>query len=193
MGCGVPKESVKLFRSTPEPELLNYLDLCPEHDGHDTRVLPDGVAESRERPLLYFIENDRLSAETTQQREQLRRLRRTLGSRGEHAFLAVVHPGLVRVIPVSLDSRTNHWKEFHTDTPEARSLFARMGLGEYEAEGSPPEADYVYEAMFKLLTAVANNIVATGTGMERDDVLSLVGRALFLRFLRSGCCDGAES
>jgi hypothetical protein len=184
MGCGVPKESVKLFRSTPEPELLNYLDLCPEHDGHDTRVLPDGVAESRERPLLYFIENDRLSAETTQQREQLRRLRRTLGSRGERAFLAVVHPGLVRVIPVSLDSRTNHWKEFHTDTPEARSLFARMGLGEYEAEGSPPEADYVYEAMFKLLTAVANNIVATGTGMERDDVLSLVGRALFLRFLR---------
>src|ERR1035441_5336343 len=182
-GCGVPTGSVKLFHSRPEAELINYLDLCPEQDGRGAAILPDGVAESRERPLLYFITHNRLSGDATAQRAQLSRLRRTLGSRGEHAFLAVVELGLVRVIPVSLQSRTQHWREFRPDTPEARSLFARMALGEYEAEGAPPEADYVYEEMFKLLTGVADNIVGANTGAERGDVLSLVGRALFLRFL----------
>jgi methylase of polypeptide subunit release factors len=182
-GCGVPTGSVKLFHSQPEPELINYLDLCPALDGRGAAVLPDGVAESRERPLLYFILNNRLSADATAQRAQLGRLRRTLGSRGERAFLAVIESGLVRVIPVSLDSRTQDWREFRPGTPEARSLFAQMALGEYEAEGAPPEADYVYEAMFKLLTGVADNIVAANTGVDHGDVLSLVGRALFLRFL----------
>jgi SAM-dependent methyltransferase len=183
VGCGVPKESVKLFLGQPEPELLDYLDLWPAHGDHGTTVLPDGVAESRDRPLLYFITKGRLSADATRQRGQLSRLRRTLGSRGERAFLAMIEPGLVRVIPVSLDSQTQHWKEFQPDTPKARSLFARMALGEYEAEGAPREADYVYEAMFKLLTGVANSILSAGSGIERNDVLSLVGRALFLRFL----------
>jgi type I restriction-modification system DNA methylase subunit len=179
----VPAESVKLFRGKSAPELLDYLDLWRTHDERGSAVLPDGVAESRERPLLYFVMNNRLSADLTRQHDQLSRLRRTLGSRGERAFLALVEPGLVRVIPVSLDSRAQHWREFHADTPEARSLFARMALGEYEAEGAPAQADYVYEAMFKLLTGVANHIIANSTCMERGDVLSLVGRALFLRFL----------
>ncbi len=183
VGCGVPTGSVRLFRSKPERELLNYLDLCPAPGDQRTNVLLNGVAESRERPLLYFITNNRLSADPTRQDDQLSRLRRTLGSRGERAFLAVVEPGLVRVIPVSLDSRTQHWKEFHPDTPEARGLFARMALGEYEAKGAPAQADYVYEAMFKLLTEVAKNIIAKSARIERRDVLSLVGRALFLRFL----------
>ena len=182
-GCGVPMGNVKLFGARPTPELLNYLDLCSTHDDDDHFVLPDGVAESRERPLLYFIRKDRLSTVEKRQHDQLSRLRRTLGSRGERTFLAVIEPGLVRVIPVSLDSRTQNWERFQPDTPKARSLFARMALGEYEAKGAPLDADYVYEAMFKLLTEVANNIVAAGTGMERRDVLSLVGRALFLRFL----------
>ena len=179
----MPVGNVKLFGARPTPELLNYLDLCSTHDDNDHFVLPDGVAESRERPLLYFIRKDRLSTDEKRQRDQLSRLRRTLGSRGERAFLAVVEPGLVHVIPVSLDSRTQNWERFQSDTPKARSLFARMALGEYEAKGAPLDADYVYEAMFKLLTEVANNIVAAGTDMERKDVLSLVGRALFLRFL----------
>ncbi len=182
MGCGVPVENVKFFGARPAWELLDYLDLCPgRNEGSD--LLPDGVAESRERPLLYFIRNDRLSADEKQRREQLSGLRRTLGSRGERAFLAVIEPGLVRVIPVSLDSRTQNWEKFQPDSPKARTLFARMALGEYEAEGVPKDADYVYEAMFKLLTSVANNIVAASPAMERGDVLSLVGRALFLRFL----------
>ena len=62
-------------------------------------------------------------------------------------------------------------------------MFARMALGEYEADGTPRDADYVFTAMFDLLTSVANNIVAASPDMKREDILSLVGRTLFLRFL----------
>ncbi len=182
-GCGVTPESVKTFSEKPAPELLNYLDLCPGHHGGGKEVLPDGVAESRERPLLYFVRNDRLSADRKCRRVELSSMRRVLGSRGERAYFAVVEPGLVRVVPVSLDSRAENWEEFRPGTPDARCMFARMALGEYEAAGTPRDADYVFTAMFGLLTAVANNIVAASPEMERPDVLSLVGRALFLRFL----------
>lgn len=183
LACGVPRDSVRFFRSEPEPGLINYLDLCPKRGATEPAALPDGVAESRERPLLYFITANRLSSDPKTRPIQLSRLRRTLGSRGERAFLALIEPGLVRVIPVSLDSRTDQWKEFQPDALGTQSLFARMSLGEYEADSIPPQADYVYEAMFKLLTEVANSIVGANTGIGRDDVLSLVGRALFLRFL----------
>ncbi len=182
-GVWVPSQGIKLFRSGPQPELINYLDLCPGRAGLESKDVPDGVAESRDRPLLYFITSTLLSADPKERRLELSRLRRALGSRGERAFLALVEPGLVRVIPVSLDSRADHWREFRQGTPGTRSLFARMALGEYEAEGAPEHADYVYEEMFKLLTGVANSIVTENTAMERNDVLSLVGRALFLRFL----------
>ena len=174
---------MRLFRSEPGPELINYLDLCPGRGATQGTTLPDGVAESRERPLLYFTTSNRLSSDSRTRHVELGRLRRTLGSRGERAFLAVIEPGLVRVIPVSLDSRTDQWMVFRGDAPGVQSLFARMSLGEYEAEGVPAQADYVYEAMFKLLTEVANSIVGAKTEIGREDVLSLVGRALFLRFL----------
>ncbi|HXI84513.1 MAG TPA: N-6 DNA methylase [Verrucomicrobiae bacterium] len=182
MGCGVPIQNVKLFVPTPGPELLNYLDLCPGPYNGGGKVVPDGVAESRDRPLLYFIRNDKLSADHKWDDQELRRLRRALGSRGERAFLAIVEPGLVRVIPVSLDTRSQNWEEFQPNTPNARSLFARMALGEYDPKGTP-NADFVYQAMFKLLTEVANRVGAASPRIERRDILSLVGRALFLRFL----------
>ena len=183
LACGVPEDCVRSFRGATDPELVNYLDLLPKCGATERDALPDGVAESRERPLLYFITGNRLSADEDEKRIKLNRLRRTLGSRGERAFLAMIETGLIRVIPVSLDSWTDQWREFRRDAPGVQSLFARMSLGEYEADGVPQQADYVYEAMFKLLTDVANSIVGANTGIGRDDALSLVGRALFLRFL----------
>lgn len=181
--CGVPTANVKCFTTKGAPELLDYLDLCPGHHRGGGNLLPDGVAESRERPLLYFVRNDRLSADKKLQRNELRSLRRALGSRGERAYLAIVEPGLVRVAPVSLDSRAENWEVFQPGKPDTLSMFARMALGEYGGKGAPKDADYVFKAMFGLLTEAANNIVAASPKMERSDVLSLVGRALFLRFL----------
>ena len=108
---------MRSFRGATDPELVNYLDLLPKCGATERDALPDGVAESRERPLLYFITGNRLSADEDEKRIKLNRLRRTLGSRGERAFLAMIETGLIRVIPVSLDSWTDQWREFRRDAP----------------------------------------------------------------------------
>ena len=83
------------------PQLADYLDLLPGKSA----ITLDAVGECRDRPLLYFVHRDRLSADASNHEHELRSLRRALGSRGERAYLAIVESGVVRVVPVSLDSR----------------------------------------------------------------------------------------
>ncbi len=181
--CGVPKENLRALRkgeskTQEKPDLANYLDLLPGKRA----VTPDAVGESSDKPLLYFIHRDRLSADATQHKDELRALRRALGSRGERAYLAIVELGVVRVVPVSLDSRQVDWKPFKLDDAATGTLFSRLSHGQ-GLEGEAKNPDYVFDAMFKLLDNVARKLAEGENPLDRGDVLSLVGRALFLRFL----------
>ena len=87
-------------------ESLDYLDLLQPDD--DTQVgeenlLPDGVAESQGRPLLFIINESRLAQTPGEQEQQLKSLRRKLACRGDRAYLARIRPGELAVVPVSLD------------------------------------------------------------------------------------------
>lgn len=179
VACGVPKENLRLLQNGESPELADYLDLLPGKSA----VALDAVGECRGKPLLYFVHRDRLSANAAQHAHELRSLRRELGSRGERAYLAIVEPGLVRVVPVSLKSRKDDWKPYRLGEDETSALFSRLSLGHYEGEGEPEKADYVFVAMFGLLDHVARKLAENDHQLDRSDVLSLVGRALFLRFL----------
>lgn len=99
--CGVPGENLRSLRNGESPQVSDYLDLLPRKN----TVTPDAVGELRDRPLLYFVHRDRLSSDAKQHSHELHSLRRALGSRGERAYLAIVEPGVVRVVPVSLDSK----------------------------------------------------------------------------------------
>ena len=179
VACGVPKENLRLLRNGESPELADYLDLLPGKSA----VALDAVGECRGKPLLYFVHHNRLSANAAQHAHGLRSLRRELGSRGERAYLAIVEPGLVRVVPVSLKSRNDDWKSYRLGEDETFALFSRLSLGHYEGGGEPEKADYVFVAMFGLLDHVARKLAENDHQLDRSDVLSLVGRALFLRFL----------
>lgn len=164
-------------------ELLEYLDLLrsdevnrPERDN----LLPDGVAESQGRPLLFIINESRLTQSPSDQ--QLKTLRRQLACRGDRAYLARIRPGVLEVVPVSLDDRTPDWKRYTPGTPEAQTFFTRLAQGHYGGKGEPKEADFVFSAMFKLVWSVADRLATLK--IKRADVLSLMGRALFFRFLR---------
>ena len=82
---------------------------------------------------------------------------------------------------MSLDDRTPEWKLYTPGTPEALTFFSRLAHGQYDGKGEPKEADYVFSAMFKLVWSVADRLAVH---LKRTDVLSLMGRALFFRFLR---------
>lgn len=165
--------------------LLDYLDLLQRDGGRRPvakSLLPDGVAESQGRPLLFIVNESRLAQTPGEQEQQIKTLRRKLACRGDRAYLARIRPGELAVVPVSLDDKTPKWKLYTPGTPEALTFFSRLAHGQYDGEGEPKEADYVFSAMFKLVWSVADRLAALK--LKRTDVLSLMGRALFFRFLR---------
>lgn len=175
-----------MLKDLSDHRSIDYLDFKPSASLDSEELIPDAVAENQGRPLLYIINSSNLSPETDDQRLQLRLLRRRLGSRGERAYLGILEPGQLTVFPISLSSILPKPQIYREGEPQALAFFSKLSLGEYQGEGEPSTPDYVYSEMLGLLEHVADEL-ADGHGLSGSEVLSLVGRALFFRFL----CDRA--
>lgn len=177
---GVSPSSIQTLGDAAAPNLLDYLDLVEPRREHG--LLPDGVAENSGRPLLFFVNESRLVLLPGEQEIRLSKLRRELACRGERAYLARVLPGELMVVPVSLAEQTPKWEVYRAGTTKALTFFSRLSLGSYDGKGEPQAVDFVFKRMFELLKQSADGLAET---LDKSDVLSLVGRALFFRFL----CD----
>src|ERR1035437_1152058 len=170
----------RLFGGSAKPELLDYLDLVEPRES--SGLLPDGVAESQGRPLLFFVNESHLTQTPAEQEKNLDDLRRKLACRGDRAYLARIRPGELKVVPVSLADRMPEWQIYNPDTPEALTFFTRLAHGHYLEGEKPKDADYVFSAMFTLVSRVADRLAQLH--IKRTNVISLMGRALFFRFLK---------
>jgi hypothetical protein len=176
---GIEAPVVRRFEGATAPELLEYLDLVEPRKREVLR--PDGVAESQGRPLLFFVDHSNPALAANERDGKLKELRRSLACRGERSYLAVVLPGQIKVIPVSLSDRMPEWKVYRAGTWEALTFFSRLALGKYDGPGEPATSDEVFREMFALLNTGADRLAHR---ILRSDVLSLIGRALFFRFLQ---------
>jgi hypothetical protein len=172
--------NVQLLGDSAKPELLDYLDLLGPRG--TSELLPDGVAENQGRPLLFFVNESQMALAASDQDKNYSELRRKLACRGDRAYLARIRPGELKVVPVSLDEQMPEWQIYNTNTPEALTFFTRLAHGHYLEGEKPKDADYVFSAMFKLVWSVADRLAHLN--IKRTDVLSLMGRALFFRFLK---------
>ena len=181
---GIYGKSLTLLGTSPSPETVDYLDLLPSAaGGRQKKLLPDGVAESQDRPLLYVLDRAKLTDDVGRHSREIYQLRRVLGSRGERAYLAIVEPGQVSVLPIALShGPPPDAVPYRAGTEEAKTLFSRLGLALDKIDGEPDHPNYLFDELFRLLTHVADRLA--GQGVDKADVLSLAGRALFLRFLR---------
>jgi type I restriction-modification system DNA methylase subunit len=182
---GIGKESVQWFKEKATPAQIDYLDLIePQGPLADQLVRPDGVVENQERPLLFFVNQGRLAEAPVEQRQQIHDLRRALACRGDRAYLAIIRPGTLDVIPVSLKDQTPNWKPFTVkgNTPEAITFFSRLALGTFDDLPVGGEVDYLFKEIFTLVDKTATSLAKLN--VKRADVISLVGRVLFFRFLR---------
>ena len=177
---GINPSNIQTLGDSAVPKLLDYLDLVEPRREHG--LLPDGVAENSGRPLLFFVNESRLASVPGEQETSLSKLRRELACRGERAYLARVLPGELMVVPVSLAERTPKWEVYRAGTTKALTFFSRLSLGLYDGKGEPQAVDFVFKRMFELLKQSADGLAES---LDKSDVLSLVGRALFFRFL----CD----
>jgi SAM-dependent methyltransferase len=183
-GCGVAEKNIRFFgQQHPKPNLQEYLTLNDLR--WKNKPAPDGVAEHQGRPILYFVDEQRLTEESPQQNlfepSQLPTIFRQLVCRGERAYLARVQFGKVVVAPVSPTEREPAWKEYTPNSTEGKCLFSRLAFGFSEGEDFAA-GDAVFDRLFRLLKHVANKIAQRED--LRQDALSLVGRALFFRFLQ---------
>ncbi|MEO7300903.1 MAG: N-6 DNA methylase [Verrucomicrobiota bacterium] len=176
---GVSHRSVRTFGTSTQADLLDYLDLIEPRGPQG--VFPDGVAESQGRPLLFFVNESRLAQSPTEKEVQLQNMRRSLACRGDRAYLARIRPGELLVTPVSLTDRTFHWQPYKPGSGEALTFFSRLALGHYDGKGKPDDADFIFKEMLRVLESGIDRITKQ---IGWTDVLSLVGRALFFRFLR---------
>ena len=69
---------------------------------------------------------------------------------------------------------------YRAGTEEAKTLFSRLGLALGKIDGKPDHPNYLFDELFRLLTHVADRLA--GQGIDKADVLSLAGRALFFVF-----------
>lgn len=164
---GAPEQIVDLREETPAG--IPYIDLLQG----DRRTLPDGVVESRAEPLAYVIDRVSRSSEI-----DLPRLRKTVALRGDAPYLVIVEPGRLLVYDTApTQKELPPIEAVASDEDQARVLFPRLNA----ALSSPEKPGrLLHDGLFKLLDETIRELEP---GVGRDDAISLMGRALFMRFL----------
>lgn len=181
---GVSETDVR-WLSEPSPDNIGYLDLLSPLAGLSSEVRLAAVVEYARQPLLYVIDATPLAKDVIDWREEVRRTLQVLSLRGDPAYLAVLRPGQITLYPVGFEGRENFGVEWPTPEVGGRSL-----IQELIAETIPGLTDVesrrlaVHKLLFDLLSDAADELLATRALKDNhDNVLALVGRALFARFV----------
>lgn len=180
---GCPK-LIPLRRKDMQPEQIQYLDLLPDRDLSGNTPLPHAVAEFQGRAVIFFLDGTRGQPKA----QQLQDLQQLLANRGEHAVLAVTKPGDLTLYPLNLNRK--ELLEGRFDVVEARDerapyLFQELASGLKVLKGQMTEADPVFAEIHRLMLKASLALAGeNGDGpLDGLTVLSMTGRALFLRFL----------
>lgn len=190
---GVPQKfTVALDVAKPNASHVRYLDLVGVQS-----ATPDAVVESNGYPVLYVVHQDSLGerANAVELDARLSDLLWTLACRADARYLAVIRPGVVAIYPIHLSPTVGKSVELPEET--AGSQLRDFLTGGTEVLGSKLEpakiADnqWLDEFMFRLLMVAAERLKVECGNLSNGDILSLVGRALFARFLadREIFCD----
>ena len=168
------------FDDGEKPALINYLDLVHKKE---KKLLPEAVVEYQLRPILYIVENSRLSTSSKKRRQELLSIKQTLANRGEIAYIAIIMPGRLEVYPIDLKKRLDGKIQVFEEEKGSHTFFQSLALGASKVK-KQSNPDYIYDRIFSLLNKSSNHLISDPCNLPKSDVLSLIGRALFFRFLK---------
>jgi hypothetical protein len=174
---GADSASLHLFEDDA-PELLPYATLLTARaEGNQDLAAVDGVYEWQGTPLLYLAIADLLQGDP----DRLSRVRRLLAMRGDAPYLGVVSPGRLEIFRIALDNRRPEQARVSLGFSEEREFATLAFLGNNRpAVGN--RAPWISQVVLNLLTGCIEGL-KNECGISGDDAISLVGRALFTRFL----------
>lgn len=167
------------FRSFADdsPELLPYATLLSSRQNVDSDLAAlAGVYEWQTSPLVALVDAEKLTSP-----QQLDHLRRLIAMRGDTPYLGVIRPGQLTVYRVSLDNDAlDRTRVEPLGSAEERATFPY--LGNQRPDVAMHGLKRISKVVLKLLSASIADL-KSHFGIAGDDAISLVGRALFTRFL----------
>ena len=160
------------------PELLPYATLLTaRRNPNATLGVVDAVYEWQGAPLVFLIDADSLPDDG-----QLQRIRRLLAMRGDAPYLGVVAPGSLRIYRIALDRKSLkqarvRWE--HGDPPRS-TVFPQ--LSNVRPQAAITNRGWISNVVLSLLSGSTTRLI-NELEVSHEDAISLVGRALFTRFL----------
>ena len=167
------------FRSFADdsPDLLPYATLLSTRQSDDSDLAGlAGVYEWQASPLVVLVDDEKVTRP-----QQLDHLRRLIAMRGDTPYLGVIRPGQLTVYRVSLDN--DALERARVELPGSAAELATFPyLGNQRPDAALHARQRISKVVLNLLSASISDL-KTHFGVADDDAISLVGRALFTRFL----------
>ena len=173
---GADPSALHLF-DDDSPELLPYATLVTaRRNEHGILGAVQAVYEWQDIPLIFLI-----NASSLEDDDQLQRIRRLLAMRGDAPYLGVVSSGSLHVYRIALDRKPVRQARvaWESDGSARSTLFAR--LGNERPHAAVTNSGLISNVVLRLLSGSMTTLI--GLDVSHEDAISLVGRALFTRFL----------
>lgn len=160
------------------PECLPYATLLDarRRDHTDLNVVV-GVYQWQGNPLMFLVDAQRLT-----DKPHLHRIRRLLAMRGDAPYLGVVSPGQLTVYHIALDKKDVNSARIDMEDLDLASGEVLTYLGNKRPNASIAQRHWISNIVLRLLDGSITRLIELNA-ISDSDVISLVGRALFTRFL----------
>lgn len=135
--------------NTDGPDLLPYATLLnARRGGHDVLSSVNAVYEWQGVPLIFLLD-----ADTVQDDNQLRHLRRLLAMRGDAPYLGIVSPGRLDVYRLALDHKTP--AQAHVELDVSGGLHATLvQLGNTRPDVAANQRNWISNVILRSCTCI---------------------------------------
>lgn len=189
---GAPRSTIRRLNA-PAPSNMGYLDLMHgvsvSWDGQH-RIKPSAVVEFERKPILYVVDASSLATGPDEHRMEIAALRAKLATRGDAAWMAVRAPGKLTVYSLGFGATLPEGVVVQHKAGDSNTFIQDLALkgwdalhpGKRRAREAAQKA--FHDVLMELVRAASKQMLASPALKNCEaDVLSLVGRALFARFL----------
>lgn len=174
---GADANSLRIFENDG-PDLLPYATIVNARlIGDETLSLVGAVYEWQDAPLIFLVDADLVKID-----DELHRLRRLLAMRGDAPYLGIVAPGRLDVYRIALDNKSPKKARVKIEAGDDAAFTTLAQLGNARPEAAISQRGWISNVVLNLLTGSITKLIELGN-ISDEDAISLVGRALFTRFL----------
>lgn len=174
---GARKEDIVLLDSNNDPSILPYLDLV-EGRSKRSAPMPEAIIQVQRQPLLYLYSEAQF-ANAAQGDDRLSQIKRLMAMRGDASLVGILRHGVLELHSTALEPKPeNQPYRIEEHDPNASWLIPRLAQGNSPV---PFAEKFIETELFRLLDQSAQDL--RKADLSVGEIVSLTGRAVFLRFL----------